>query len=866
MSEKLKKILQYAGIALFFLVLAYGFVPQVLGGKIVNQSDISGWKGMTHEIIEHNAAHPDDPTRWTNSMFGGMPSTAMYDRFEGDLTNPLYKFLLLGKRPATYLFITLLGAFLLMLSMGINRFLAVGGAIAVAFCSYNMQIIQVGHNTKMQAIAFFPWVLAGLIFTYRSAMGTKRDGDGENIRFFRRDWFWKTLLGSTLFALALSFQIKANHPQITWYLAVCIVMYAVAEFAAILIDGRKEDRQGTSGGTKRRLGRFFCASALLLVIGIVGIATNANKLVPTWEYAKHTMRGGSELTQDGGRGSKGLDLNYATAWSYGINEMPNLMIADFNGGASAGRLSEDSETAKLLKKYGYRGRQLKEALSAMPLYWGPQPFTAGPMYLGAISVFLFVLGLFLFKGKEKWWLLAATVTAVLLGWGNHAMWFTKLAFRLLPMYSKFRTVSMALTILQVTVPLLGFAVLDRIVKGEYGKKEFLKSGALAYALTAGFCLICLLAPGIAGDFTAASDGSFPEPLAEALAADRCALMRHDALVSFLLITAVYALAAFAFLAGSGQAKARRMRVMAACCCLLVLCDLFATGKRYLNSSHFITPKDFSSQFDQRPVDKMILADSEADYRVLDLSVNTFNDSHPSYWHKCIGGYSPAKMQRYQDLIDKYISREMNSIIKVANDRKTISGVEENFPDTPVLNMLNTKYVILQDDMPPVENPWRMGNCWFVDDLAVVKSADEEIALLPEVDLRTTAIVREGVGFTPGPAPEGPDTDDIRLISYEANELHYAYCTSRDRVAVFSEIHYPGWVSEQVELFRADWVLRAAVIPAGEGEIVMRFEPASYKTGSTISTASSLLLLLIVLLSAGIPLTAQLQKRSGKEND
>ena len=383
-KELLKKIGIYAGIVLLFAVIAYIFVPQVLGGKIVNQSDIAGWKGMAQEAVAYNKAHPEDPAAWTNSMFGGMPTTAMIDDFDGDWTKKIYEFLMLGKRPASYLFITLLGAFLLFLSMGVNGIVAVAGAIAVAFCSYNMQIIQVGHNTKMQAIAFFPWVLAGVIYTYRMALSSLSDA--------RKKWLPKTVLAAVLFALALSMQIKANHIQITYYLAIVIFVYAIALFISLCTDKEK----------RAKLGRFFVASALLLVLGIVGIATNANKLIPTYEYTPYTMRGGSELSGSGtGHNEKGLDLDYATAWSYGIEEMPNLLIPNYNGGASAGAIDpDDSEVYDLLRMAGQPN--LKETMKALPFYWGPQPFTAGPMYMGAVSIFLFVLGLFLVRGREKW--------------------------------------------------------------------------------------------------------------------------------------------------------------------------------------------------------------------------------------------------------------------------------------------------------------------------------------------------------------------------------------------------------------------------------------------------------------------------------
>ncbi len=907
-KELTKKILIYAGIVLFFLVLSYGFVPQVLGGKIVNQSDIASWKGMANEAMTYNAAHPEDPTAWTNSMFGGMPTTATIDDFEGDWTQKIYKFLLLGRRPATYLFIALLGGFLLMLSMGINGILAVAGAIAVAFCSYNMQIIQVGHNTKMQAIAYFPWVLAALIFTYRSALRVvnpckradksdlkeTRDGDKKNGNW--KSWLPKTVLGAVLFALALSMQIKANHVQITYYLAIVIFVYVIALFVSLCMD---RDR-------KLKFGRFFAASGLLLIIGVTGIATNANKLIPTYEYTPYTMRGGSELSSDSDtHNAKGLDLAYATAWSYGIEEMPNLLIPNFNGGSSSGALDTDSETGKLLKRAGQP--RLKETLKHMPLYWGPQPFTAGPMYMGAISIFLFVLGLCLIKGREKWWIVIASLIAILLSWGNHFMWFTKLWFDYAPFYNKFRTVSMALIVLQVTVPLLGFYVLDKIVKEKYEKKVFMKAGYIAYAITAGFCLLCVLIPGIAGSFSGASDAGQPDILVDALAADRQTLMVKDALRSLVLITVVFALILWAFRTPKVDAVGKdgsfvrkgRMSILSATMVLLVLLDLFSVGKRYLNKDHFVTRKDFSAQYNPRPVDKMILEDTSLDYRVLDLSVNTFNSSIPSYHHKTIGGYSPVKLQRYQDLIDKYLTSEIRSVHKVIGESETVSEVSKNLPYLPVTSMLNGKYIILGGEYPPVENAFAFGNCWFVDSVAVAATPDDEIALLGKTDLHTTAVIGDDFKWAqeavrsismsgtsadmsgtssvmPSEAETSADqpADRIALTSYTPKELRYTFRTTAERAAVFSEIYYPkGWKAwiepagaygevrnghyqptsqaREIDLFRADWMLRGALIPEGEGELIMRFEPDSYSLGKNISTASSIILILLLIGSVAL---------------
>ena len=808
MKDIWKKVAVAAGIVLLFLALSYGFVPQVLEGKIVYQSDISGYVGMSHEMNEWNAAHPDNPTYWTDSMFGGMPTTAISTQNGGDYTQWIYNLLLSGKRPATYLFIALLGAFLLFLAMGVSVPVAIGGAIAVAFCSYNFQIIQVGHNTKMQAIAFMPWVLAALVFTYKSR---------------------HKLLGAVLFGLALSLQIKANHQQITYYLAIMVLLYGLMELIHAI--------------RSREWKPFLVASALLLMLGSAGIATNVNKLLPLAKYTPNTMRGGSELSKDGAS-SKGLDLDYATSWSYGWEELPNLMIPDFNGGASSGAVNPDkSETIKLLRRAGQKN--LKETAKNLPLYWGPQPFTAGPMYMGAITIFLFVLGLFLYRGREKWWLAVACLIAILMAVGNHFMAFTRFCFDYLPLYNKFRTVSMALVVLQVALPLLGFVTLDRITKAEYDRKRFMKAFWWALGITGGFCLVAWLAPGLFGSFSGASDAQMQDVLVEALVKDRIALFKADAGISLLLILASAALLFWAYMP-----KGRR-ELAAVAICVLSLVNLFAVGKRYLNADHFTTPKDFNKPFAERPVDKMIKADEDPQYRVLDLTVNVFNSSVPSYHHKSVGGYSPAKLQRYQDLIEHYLSSEINGLYKQLGEVEEIEEVSAWMAqNTPVLNALNTRYVVLDGNYPPLANEGAFGAAWFVDGVVEAATPDEEIALLGAVDLRRTAVVGSGVASA---QLSGAAGDSIELTSYAPNELHYRYSASASRLAVFSEIYYPdGWHAtvdgEPVELLRADWTLRAALLPAGEHEVVMTFLPASYRTGALVSAIASLLLLVLALFS------------------
>ena len=812
----LKKLGIALGIVALFLALSYGFVPQVLQGKIVNQSDISGYLGMSHEMSEWNQAHPDNPTYWTDSMFGGMPTTAISTRNGGDYTQPLYNLLFAGKRPAPWLFVTLLGAFLLFLALGVSWPVAVGGAIAVAFCSYNLQIIQVGHNTKMQAIALMPWVLAALVYTYRNS---------KNI--------WKTLLGAALFGITLSFQIKANHQQISYYLAIMVLIYAIVELV-----------QTIRGKTWEP---FVVASALLLVLGVAGIATNTNKLLPLAKYTPYTMRGGSELSKDGGS-QKGLDLDYATSWSYGWEELPNLMIPNFNGGASAGAVNPDkSETIQLLKRAGQKN--LKETAKHLPLYWGPQPFTAGPMYMGAVSVFLFILGLFLYRGKEKWWLLAATVLAILMAVGSHFMAFTKFCYNVLPLYNKFRTVSMALVVLQVSLPVLGFLTLNQLVKEKLDKNTFRKGFMWALGLTGGFCALAWLAPGLFGSFTGGSDAQMQDALVDALIVDRIALFKADVVRSFLFICFAAALVMVI------QMKRERKWIAVTAMGLLVILDLFMVDKRYLNADHFTTPKDFNKTFAERPVDQMIKADEDPQYRVLDLTVDVFNSSVPSYHHKNIGGYSPAKLQRYQDLIEHYLAGEINGLYKQLNQAEDLEAVSDWMAEgTPVLNALNTRYIILGGEYPPLENYSAFGAAWFVDSAVKAPNPDEEIALLGAVDLRHQAVVTEPVNVAP--ATSDGTGDLIEMTSYAPNELHYKYSCASDRLAVFSEIYYPdGWHAtvdgQPLDLIRADWTLRAALLPAGEHEVVMTFLPDSYRTGAAVSRVTSILLILLVLASIGL---------------
>lgn len=844
-KEILKKALPYVIIVAGFVVIAYAYAPQVLQGKVVNQSDISSWKGMSHEIIEWNEAHPDDPALWTGSMFGGMPATQISVQYKGDATTPLYDLLFWGQRPPSYLIISLLGGFLLFLAFGANPWLSAVGAIAVTFCSYNMQIIQVGHNTKMVAIAFMPWVLAALVYAYRR----------------------KALLGAVFFALALSFQIKANHPQITYYLAFIVLGYAIAEFCGAVAAQRKMKRAlktapeecGETGSEpapsaqpflSTPVGRWLMASVLVLVGGLLGIATNANKLLPTYEYAEYTMRGGSELTHDEhNQTGDGLKLDYATAWSYGIEETLNLLIPNLNGGSSSGELSRDSETFRALQSYGVNAESMRKG---MPLYWGPQPFTAGPMYLGAVSLFLFVFGLCVIRGRYKWWIAGVSVLALLLAWGSHFMWFSEIFFKYAPLYNKFRTVSMILVILQVTVPLLGILGVNAALfaKDPLPEKNVRNGLLTALGVTGGLSLLFALFPGLAGDFSSATDAAVfggNEQLIRALQDDRRSLLRADAFRSliFILLTAGVFFAAWK----------RKLKALPAVAVIgvLLLVDLWGVDKRYLNKDHFVTERNFDAQFNPRPVDNAIHQDSDLSYRVLDLSVNTFNDAIVSYHHKTVGGYSPAKLQRYQDLIDFHIAPEMsrmasdiNAVIPTAS---TIADIEGGLKYYPVLAMLNTKYIVIDGNSYPMTYSQALGNAWFVERSRTAPTADAEMAALGEIDPAREAVIFDAQAAE-GTAAEYPGAAEgsIVLKEYSPNRLSYDVTAAAKGLAVFSEIYYPaGWKAyidgQEVPVLRADYTLRALLIDEGDHEVEFVYDPGSFTLGKNISLASSLVIIL-----------------------
>ena len=793
---------------ILFVIIGYVYFSPVLEGKIVNQSDISSYVGAAKETNDYRAAHNGEEPLWTNSMFSGMPTTMIGTNYKGNFLKTVYNQLFWGPRPASYLILGLVCFYLLLLAFGVNPWLSILGALIFGFCSYNFQIIQVGHNAKMVAIAFMPAVLAAAVYAFR-----------------KNRW-----LGAVLFGISLAFDIMANHPQITFYLAFIILFYGIAQLYKAI--------------KAKALPAFFKTAILLVVASGFAAATNVNYLWPTWEYGKYTMRGGSELTMNQDQQTKGgLDKQYATAWSYGIDETFNLLIPNFKGGASAGALSKNSETYKFLKSAG--AQNADQMIKQMPLYWGPQAFTAGPMYMGAIAIFLFVLGLVLIKGPMKWWIVGISVLALFLGWGRHFMALSSFFYDYIPLYNKFRVPSMMLVVLQVTIPLLGIYTLNKILNGCFERKVLVKGLKISIGITAGICAVFALIPGLAGNFSAPVDTQ-AEWLQQYLPAERESLLRTDAFRSL----------AFILLAGvviwAWVIQKLKVTQFAIIMGLLILADMWTVDKRYLNNDHFVTQREFNNQYKLRPADKAILTDKDPNYRVLDLTVDVFNDSHTSYFHKTIGGYSAGKLQRYQDIIDYFIIPEIQSLGNDIKQSPTLSSIEESLSRQKALNMLNAKYIIIDPNSAPINNRFVYGNAWFVKDYELVNTPDDEIITLKQIDPKESAVINKE--FQSIIQDKGFNFDEnatIQLTSYAPNKLEYKTSAADEQLAVFSEVYYPkGWNvyvdGKPSELFRADYILRAMIVPAGEHVITFEFKPQSYFMGAKISAISSGILLLALL--------------------
>jgi hypothetical protein len=790
------------------------YFSPVLQGKRIKQHDIEMHLGMSQEINQFHEA-TGEQTLWTNAPFGGMPAWNISVSPKGNLTNPVYKGLSLGfPHPIGSVFICMLGFFVLLLVLDCGFWISFIGAIAYGFTSYLFIVIGAGHNAKAMAMAYMAPVIAGVLLAYKG----------------------KYLWGWLLTAFAMAFEVRTNHLQITYYLALIIVILVIAE----LISDIKN----------KKLGHFFKASVGLAVAAIIGVLTCSTALYGNYEFGKETTRGKPVLASDQDNQTTGLDRDYITQWSYGKGETWTLLIPNAKGGASAyiGKQNPALDKAD---------RQFKDTIAQQNAYWGDQPMTSGPVYVGAIVVFLFVLGALTVKGKLKWALLIATLLSILLSWGKNFMGFTNFFLDYIPGYDKFRAVSMTLVIAEITMPLLGFLGLAELMKDPDGFQKNIKKFYIALGITAGICLLFYLAPktffsflsqGEAEQFAAMSkgkDGAVYAQFASQLEDVRVAIFRKDALRSLLFIILA---AVPLFLYGKGKLKGQIAFPILA---VLVLVDMFPIDKRYLNNDKFVSKEQYSKPFTASAADQYILNDNDLDFRVADITKDMFNDASTCYFHKSLGGYSGAKLRRYQDVISQYLGNELNQL----RGAKTAQDLMLSLSQQKVINMLNTKYVIFNPNAQPFPNANALGNAWVVNDIRWVSTPNEEIDAIAETNLAHAAIINrefaQQVGnyqLTDSIVPE------ITLEDYQPNKLCYKFrgvstgATDANYLVVFSEIWTEkGWKmyvdGQEQPLLRANYILRAALIPGGEHDIVMEYAPKAYKVGNTVSFVSSLIMIL-----------------------
>ncbi|MCF8254393.1 MAG: YfhO family protein [Bacteroidia bacterium] len=807
-----KKALPHLIAFVVIMVVIFAYFTPLFNGKVLKQYDVLQWKSTFQEIAQFEKAS-GERTFWTNSIFGGMPSYLIGATYHGNFTgNILFYFSQIFKNPADTIFLLFACFYILLLTFEVSPWLAIIGSLAFAMSSFNFINIDAGHVTKGNAIAFIPLVLAGIQLTLHK----------------------NKLLGAILTGIAVSFELSAGHVQITYYLIFIILAWMVVE----LISAFKN----------KTLPSFLTAGVFLAIAALVGIGTNITGLLATEEYGKYSIRGKSELTQtptgesNTANSSSGLDKDYALSWSNGVVEPFTLLIANFYGGGSQGDLGTNSETYRALQKQGYPNA--KDVVKQMPIYWGDQPFTAGPIYYGAIIVFLFVLGMFLVKGPEKWWIFSAAMLAIFLSMGKNFLFLTDIFFDYFPLYNKFRSVTFILCVSQTMFPFLAILALKELVQNKISKPDFINAMKYSLGIVGGLCLVFALLPGMFFDFTSETDGrmNFPQWLRDSLIADRESLLRMDALRSLAFILAAAA-ALWYFQVGK-----LKKELLFGILGVLVLVDLWGVDKRYLNDKDFEKKKG-DVAVEQTAYDAQILTDKDPHFRVYNNTTDFDKDAITSYYHKSLGGYHGAKMRRYQELIEWQLGRQ----------------------NMECYNMLNAKYFIVQDSTGnkfAQRNPFSNGNAWFVNDIKWVNNADEEINALTGFKSMETAIIdKRFEADLAGFKPSFDSTASITLTSYQPNKLEYASNAQTEQLAVFSEIYYElGWNAyldnTLVPHFRTDYVLRGMKVPAGKHQIVFKFEPTVIATGERIAYASSYLLYggLILILA----LTFFKRKKEGVE--
>lgn len=812
-----KKSLPHIIAVLIFLIIAFVYFSPVLDGKELVGHDTESWIGMSKEIKDYNANN-DDAALWTGRMFGGMPAYQIGLKKNNNILVYIQKTISIFPAVIYTLFLYLIGFYILLITFRLNPWLSIVCAIGFAFGSYNFIILTAGHNTKALVIAYMAPLIGSIVMTFR----------------------WKPLLGAVLTALFLGLAIQANHLQILYYTLIILILFGIVELIYSIIE--------------KHLQKTLASIGLLLVAAAISIGINISDLLTTSEYSEYTMRGKSNgLTIDQGSKQEGLNSDYITQWSYGVKETMTLLIPNFMGGSSQQNLSSDSNTAAKLREMGVQDVDGIMAKTPMPTYWGTQPGTSGPVYVGAIICFLFVLGLFLVEGKNKWWILAATILAILLSWGKNFMPFTDFFINHVPLYNMFRAVSMTLVIAAFCMSLMAALALKEIFSKELAKEKKIKALYIAAGIVGGISLLLALFPSIAGDFKGASDAAltsygFPDFMVSTLPMDRADLLRSDAFRSFLFIALS---AALLWLFVSKNLKAHFVYIGLGA---LFLFDMVPVAKRYLNNDNF-KEKQIGAYFEPSFADKAILSD-RSQFRVLDISVDIFNSSKPSYFHNTIGGYHAAKLRRYQELINNHLSREISSLgsaFQSAQKAQSFEPIVETLYQSQILNMLNMKYLIYNPEGEPIKNQFANGNAWFVKTCFIAQTADEEMLKLGTINTKTELVADKAFEAMIPKQIQFDSTATIVETSYSPNVIKYESNSASNQVAVFSEIYYDkGWNAyidgEKTPYFRANYLLRALPIKAGKHQIEFRFEPASYYIGNTIALISSILLILALALA------------------
>ncbi len=804
---------------ILFALLAFAyFYPADFEGRILYQHDTSAGVGAGQEAKEY-LERTGDRTRWTNALFSGMPTYQLAPSYNStSAVSTIEKaYHLWLPDNVWYLFVYLLGFYILLRAFDFRQSLAALGSIVWAFSTYFLIIIAAGHLWKVMALAYLPPLIGGIVLAFRG----------------------KYMWGFVVTAIFAALEIHANHMQMTYYYLFIILFMMVA----YLVDAIRQ----------KRLAHFVKALLVCVVGGLLGVLVNLSNLYHTWQYSQQTMRGGSELVQaDGTLPSTGLDREYITQWSYGIGETWTLLIPNAKGGSHNEQLKDYSGAMDA------SDAQLKDFCAQWYPYWGDQPFTAGPVYVGAFVLMLFVLGLFIVKGPLKWALLGATVLSILLSWGKNFMGFTDLFIDFMPMYSKFRTVSSILVIAEFTIPLLAMLALKKVIDEPELLTKKIKYVYASFALTAGFCLLFALMPTTFFSFVSEGDTMrlsryVEDPQVLGLVTDNLAKMRvpvftADCWRSFIIIV-IGTLFLLLY-------KAKKLKALPTIGLIAVLClaDMWLVNKRYLNDSMFVDKSVRQTSHAIKPVNQLILQDDDPDYRVLNFASDTFNENETSFYHKSVGGYHAAKLGRYNDLISAYISPEMQRTVQAINESAGNIDLVPGDSLWPVINMLNTRYFIVSDQAA-LTNPYAMGNAWLVDRVSYVSNANEELQALGTIDLRREAVADQQFSEVLGAQTvqaSADSTASVQLTSYEPNELKYSIDSRTGGVLVFSEIYYPGWTAtvdgQPAELGRVDYVLRALRIEGGHHEVVLSFFPTSVTTTETIAfIALGLLAVAIVAL-------------------